>query len=142
MDQQMRRPCAIDGCARPAELRGRLCSMHRGRMRRGTPLEGPPRRRVRTWRPWTNDCAGYLRVYAPEHPLAGRSGMVYAHRIAAYAAWGPGPRACWRCGRTVAWEDGSLQVHHLRFDPRDCSPEYLAAACASCQAAVHEQDVM
>jgi hypothetical protein len=38
--------CSVDGCRRPAKKLG-LCEMHRTRMRRGQPLDAPPRYHAR-----------------------------------------------------------------------------------------------
>lgn len=132
------RTCRAPGCRNAAAPGRSLCHRCRWAIRVGKAAALPPARRA-TGRPWCNGLGGYLRLWAPGHPLAGRGGMVYAHRAAAFDAWGPGPQRCRWCGAEARWEDGSLTVHHLDFDPGNNAPGNLAPACATCNAAHHER---
>lgn len=79
----------------------------------------------------------YASVYLPNHPLAGRNGKVYAHRVALYAAIGPGAHACHWCSALVRWdatrgETDCLNVDHLNGLGDDNRPENLVPSCTAC----------
>lgn len=75
--------CSIDGCDRPAVTR-LLCALHYQRWHEhGDPyFTSRPRQGTRR----TKDTSGYIRVRAPEHPLASKNGWVLEHRMVVYDA--------------------------------------------------------
>src|SRR4051812_48577407 len=69
---------------------------------------------------------GYVRLYAPEHPLANRWGHVYEHR-------------------KVAWDHGiitdpSQVVHHVNGIKNDNRPENLRALTAAAHSSHHGKE--
>ncbi len=79
----------------------------------------------------TTDRHGYIRIKAPDHPLADR-GWVREHRAVLYTTIGPGPHTCHRCGDTVEWGT-TLEVDHLDHNRHNNQPTNLAPACRTCQ---------
>jgi hypothetical protein len=78
----------------------------------------------------------YRTKYAPQHPLAGKRGIVYVHRMVLFDAIGPGAHACHWCGTAVEWtrkgEPRELQPDHLNGDGADNRVENLVPACRGC----------
>jgi hypothetical protein len=81
----------------------------------------------------------YRSIYAPGHPLASKSGKVYAHRFVLYGEIGPGPHACHWCSTQVDWvprgEPDCLQVDHLNNIGDDNRPDNLVPSCGPCNTA-------
>lgn len=78
---------------------------------------------------------------APEHPLAGSTGLVSAARAALYDKLGPGWHACHWCGRKVRWLIGvrgnprtALVADHVDSDPLNDAIANLVPACGTCNA--------
>lgn len=126
--------CTAPACESLARSRtAAYCEMHYGRLRRLGSLELPPHPNLR-------HNAGYILVYAPEHPLTQRhsSPREYEHRIRFYDAHGEGPFTCEWCGCGVTWD--TMHVDHVNATPDDNRVENLVASCPPCnQARGHER---
>lgn len=66
--------CNLEGCARPIEKQG-LCAFHRGQKYRANGFTAHPRKRKHR----TVTAAGYVKVWAPDHPNRQKAGWVYEH---------------------------------------------------------------
>ena len=127
--------CVMPECEKPARSStASLCAMHYHRQYRHGDTSADMRR-VRTATP-----RRYRTVAAKGHPLAGKNGRAYEHRVVLYDAIGPGPHECTWCGRSVEWgvSKGSpeaLTVDHLNGDKGDNRPENLTASCGACNVA-------
>lgn len=84
---------------------------------------------------------GPQRLRMPDHPTADNRGRVYAHRVAAWDAWGSGPHLCYVCGRQVYWLRRlvtadlipcELRVGALDGNEGNTGPENLAPFCPEC----------
>jgi hypothetical protein len=121
------RHCAIAGCEKdPRSAGARYCEMHYGRLRRsGTTERRKPAQ-------FLVHPAGYIRVYAPEHPLTKNhtGSHEYQHRIVYFDAHGDGPFPCHWCGGSVGWS--TMHVDHLNDIVADNRLENLVASCAVC----------
>ena len=76
----------------------------------------------------------YEETYAPAHPLAAKSGLVFSHRIVLYAKLGPGSHPCHWCERILEW-GVDLHTDHLDDDHYNHDPEMLVATCRTCNIA-------
>jgi len=75
---------------------------------------------------------GYMRVFAPGHPLASSSRpQVLLHRKVLYDAIGPGPHPCHWCGVHLTWSP-ALTVDHVNGDRLDNTLPNLVVACRPC----------
>lgn len=127
VDSAKKRPrlrCAEVGCenmARPG--RQPICAMHyHRRYRTGTTYkEEPAYRGVST--------GGYSYVYA-DHPMAGKKGIAYEHRVVAYDHYGDGPHSCHWCGDHLDWSTAC--VDHRNEDKSDNRIGNLVVACGNC----------
>lgn len=75
---------------------------------------------------------GYLEVYLPTHPLAAANGRVYEHRLVLFGRIGAGEHPCHWCGRSVSWDDKSLEVDHLDHDRANNAAANLVPSCHRC----------
>ena len=120
--------CALDGC--PKEARGpapgTLCGMHYFRRYRTGRLDLIPRPRKESYR----QSHGYIRVNAPNHPMADSKGYAYEHRKVYYDKHGAGPFFCHWCRKPIRWE--SMHVDHVNGDRADNLLENLVSACPPC----------
>ena len=127
--------CTIDDCTKPARHNGMptpICPMHYHRKYRHGDVNKTAfgvRQFVRRYRS----------VYLPRHPLASRSGKVYAHRLALFESIGPGEHACHWCGNPVHWhpapDQAPLHCDHLNSIGDDNRPENLVPSCKPCNTA-------
>jgi HNH endonuclease len=100
--EHKKRPCGVKGCDRPTTF-ARYCESHRARLARTGSL-GPANFRPKTGKSLSLR-SGYVRVWAPKHPLADRTGYVFEHRMVVYDAGIPIPPG--------------YHVHHKNGDKRD-----------------------
>jgi hypothetical protein len=78
----------------------------------------------------TVDDAGYVRMKAPDHPLA-RDGWVREHTMVLYAKIGPGTHPCDGCSTPVTWGT-TLEVDHLDWDRARNVAANLVPVCRGC----------
>lgn len=124
------RTCSIVGCEKASRTReGRLCEMHYVRhYRRGT-FDLKQRADSR------RDARGYVWTYAPAHPIAGKSGVLYEHRAVLYDTRGPSTHLCHWCRREVEWSGNGkrkLVVDHLDGNKGNNDPANLLPSCHRC----------
>lgn len=79
----------------------------------------------------------YAARYAPEHALAGPTGLVLEHRKALHDRIGDGPHACYWCTAPLRWDapqgdPEELTVDHLDGNPANNDPANLAPSCRPC----------
>lgn len=127
--------CTIDGCSKPARARtSELCKMHYHRQYR----HGSTSMVATSSGVSVSNGRKYKTQYAPRHPLAGKHGNVYVHRMVLFDAIGYGPHACHWCGTEVDWKPkgtpGELQPDHLNNQGDDNRLENLAPSCRACNA--------
>ncbi len=130
--------CSIEGCTKPLRSPGATwCAKHYHRWyRHGDPL----RCAFKDGAPSKSLPRRYIRTTRKGHPLAGKSGGVWAHRLVLFDAIGFGPHACHWCGRLVDWiapllpphQHLELQVDHLDNDGGNNEPSNLVASCRRC----------
>lgn len=120
--------CKIDECGRDAMYAAQqVCQKHYFRfMRTGSYELGP----VTNGEPIVTP-NGYVRIYAPEHPLAsaGRP-RVFEHRVVVYDDVGPGEHPCELCGKVVTW--ATLHIDHIDEDRRNNIRTNLRVTCRGC----------
>ena len=132
------RTCTLPDCTKPARSAlADWCKMHYHRWYRHGSVEkvsvgvrtGSPRR--------------YRTVTAKGHPLAGKNGRAYEHRVVLYDQIGPGPHECHWCSALVEWAPkgtpGELQPDHINNDGGDNRPENLVPSCRGCNTARAKQ---
>lgn len=126
--------CTLPDCDRPHNAKG-LCRYHYGafyresrreRIARGEliPLTVPKSYKVFN---------GYLFGYAPDHPIANKSGGIFQHRLIAYDKYGPGSHPCHWCSTSLDWLD--VQVDHLDSNGLNNDPNNLVVSCQQCNLA-------
>lgn len=122
--------CTIHKCSKPAtRANGQICEAHYYRARRAerhTPKT--PRVRVGSRHP-----AGYMLIPVPGHPMAGKSGLAFEHRVIAYERGGAGDQDCHWCGTKLSWAEAVID--HLNEVKDDNRPENLVVACSPCNRA-------
>ena len=78
----------------------------------------------------------YRTIAAKGHPLAGRNGRAYEHRVVLHAVIGSGPHTCHWCCRVIDWlpkgDPRCLVVDHLNGIEDDNRPTNLVPSCAGC----------
>jgi 5-methylcytosine-specific restriction endonuclease McrA len=125
--------CSVEWCHRKAVRTGAgLCDACYCRRRRGGSdvSSDSMRRKVK------NHSAGYVLLYAPDHPLA-KKGTVPEHRLVAYEKFGNGPQSCYWCGTHLEWESDrhafdTVRVDHLNEVKNDNHPDNLVISCNAC----------
>lgn len=130
--------CGAEDCCRPARTpNGAMCEMHYYRARRASlpkkpqrPKASPPVRRVRDTHVQSG---GYRMRKVPDHPLAGRNGWVYEHRIVVFLKYGPGEQRCHWCDLSLSWKEAV--VDHINEAKTDNRPSNLVVACSPCNRA-------
>lgn len=132
--------CPVAGCV---NARGRrrstseyaaMCWAHMTRKARHGDIDPTRPVKIRTGAP-SHHGNGYLAVHIPGHPLADKSGRVFAHRKVLFDAIGPGAHPCHRCGKSVVWSDPfphGLVVDHRDHDRANNDPANLAPSCHPC----------
>lgn len=85
----------------------------------------------------TRTLKGYRMAEVPEHPLAGKYGLILVHRKVLYDRIGPGWHPCHWCGELVEWRvsklaKGVLVVDHLDHDILNNAPGNLVPSCNPC----------
>ena len=108
--------CRVDGCCRKARYAAdRLCQTHYSRLWRTGSVELSPRhpRQARVVMPGK----GYIRVYAPHHPLVDSQGYVSEHRQVVFDRIGFGLSRCELCGAPVDWK--TVHIDHIDRNPRN-----------------------
>ena len=125
--------CIVDGCNKNTRSRtASLCHMHYHRWYRHGSTDKA------SWASGLTASHGrrYRYVAAKGHPLAGKNGRAYEHRIVLFNLIGPGEHACYWCMETVQWlpkgEPGALIVDHINGYGDDNRPENLVPSCYSC----------
>jgi hypothetical protein len=84
------------------------------------------------------DKRGYVRLYLPDHPLAGGHGWVFEHRAVVYAARnGQPPTRCDWCWTPMpnGWDD--CHIDHIDYRPSNNAVENLVVACTACNCGRH-----
>ena len=121
--------CRVDGCCRkPRYAAERLCQTHYSRLWRTGSVELSPRhpRQARVVMPGK----GYIRVYAPHHPLADSQGYVSEHRQVVFDRIGFGLSRCELCGAPVDWK--TVHIDHIDRNVSNNAAENLRPLCRSC----------
>lgn len=118
--------CKVLNCEKePRSPGGSICEMHYARLRRNGTLDKIGAS------PLLKHSGGYVRVYAPGHPMAtGGESYAYQHRVVFYDAHGDGPFNCHVCGRANML--ANLHVDHLNEVRDDNRLENLRPACPRC----------
>lgn len=137
--------CGVEGCDRPRRRlksgsRKRYCGAHCLRLaKHGDVLAHIPIRAKGPKGSISVGPGGYLVCRRPEHPLAGKGGRLYVHRMVMFDAIGPGTHPCHWCGKPVEWEidarRGGLQVDHLDGDRANNALTNLVPSCLPCNLA-------
>lgn len=126
--------CSVADCSKPARSKSAtLCPMHYHREYRHGSVHAKPQS-LKTGTP-----RRYKSIYVPSHPLAGKHGNAYVHRVVLFDEIGPGPHECHWCAAVVEWlpkgSPGMLVVDHVNEDKGDNRVENLVPCCLSCNSA-------
>lgn len=126
--------CTVPDCAKAARsAKAILCPMHYHRAYRHGSVHANPQS-IKTGTPRT-----YRMLRVPEHPLAGKNGRAYEHRVVLFDEIGPGKHLCHLCSTPVEWlprgMPGILVVDHANEDKGDNRHENLVPSCSSCNSA-------
>lgn len=129
--------CKIDGCGRAVDYKAaQLCQKHYFRQRRNghTDLVLDLKRaklgfsrQQRVVMPGR----GYIRVYAPDHPLTDSGGYVAEHRRVVFDRYGNNLPPCELCGKPMAWEN-DIHIDHRDDDPSNNHQDNLRPLCRPC----------
>lgn len=90
------------------------------------------------------DRKGYVRVYAPNHPLTvGKTHLMVAeHRVVLYDTIGVGPHPCHWCGKPgLRWDDGTLCADHVNHIRWDNIWHNLVPSCRGCNVRRHKPKI-
>lgn len=123
------RQCTYGNCTSKHNGHG-LCQTHLTRQKKGLPMGGSAR---------TVPGKRYLQVVRRNHPLAGKGGRVFVHRMVLYDTSGGGRMPCFWCARPLEWglprfSVGAMVVDHYDHDRRNNSPTNLLPSCNPCNA--------
>lgn len=120
--------CSAPGCDRDAHYKAdKLCQKHYFRKwRRGSLDLTPKSHKERVTSP-----AGYIWIYAPDHPLKHKTSVYVAeHRAVLYAALGDAPISCEICRKPLTWE--TCHVDHIDCDVANNKLSNLRPTCSTC----------
>lgn len=85
---------------------------------------------------------GYRMMTRKGHPIAGKNGQVFEHRVVLYDSIGPGIHPCHWCRIPVSWERphrlGALVVDHVDTDKLNNDLANLVPSCVMCNITRHE----
>lgn len=126
--------CTVNGCEKPARSAHAVyCKMHYHRWYRHGSVEVAAGK-VPT--PSVSHGRRYKTMPAKGHPMAGKNGRAYVHRVVLFDLIGPGTHACHWCGTSVTWAPkgtpGILVPDHLNGYGDDNRSENLVPSCMSC----------
>ena len=117
--------CRESECTAPVRYSGLgVCNSHYAKHYRKT--------RKPSHKPWQ----GYRIVKAHGHPLAGKDGRVYEHRLVLWEKVGESDQQCAHCASSVSWfakeHKRKLVVDHLDGNVSNNDPANLAPSCHGC----------
>lgn len=129
----VKKPCTIDGCTNLTRSgSATLCPKHYHRQYRHGDVTKTAERSTIT----VSLGRRYRTKWAPNHPMAGKHGTAYEHRVVLYDTIGDGPHHCHWCNTEIEWGPRSLpnsiQVDHLDGDGANNNPDNLVPACKPC----------
>lgn len=136
--------CSTPACEKPTDVgSGRLCSMHRRRLRTTGILGLVPHADGRRRYEPLISASGYRWTWDPHHPLVQgkRDNFAAEHRKVLYDKIGPGSHPCWQCGVLVEW-GSTLTADHVDFDRLNNVPGNLMPACRPCNSTRHAPDIL
>lgn len=124
--------CSIDGCcAKSRTVGGKFCEKHYYRNYRNNTFTDPVTGKEGV------TSHGYVWCYAPVHPLAGPSGVLYKHRVVLHDHIGGGVHQCNWCCEEVEWGakgKRKLVADHLDNNKENNTTDNLVASCNTCNA--------
>lgn len=117
--------CTVRKCTGAATRSGhRLCEKHYYRVRRtGTVSDRVPVLELM-------HSGGYVLRKASKHPLAGRNGWAFEHRLVAYDKYAGQQLVCHWCEVSLTWR-GAVVDHLDEVKTNNC-PRNLVVACNTC----------
>ena len=102
---------------------------------RGSGKSSSPKYRIRS----KPDASGYVKVKAPDHPIATKNGWLSLHRAIMYDHMGEGQHKCHWCGAVIVWVNRDpakqfqlIQVDHLNSIASDNRLINLVLSCKRC----------
>lgn len=128
--------CKVDGCERKAVYKAAaMCQKHYFRQRRNGHtrlLLDIKRERLGYSRQQrlVMPGKGYIRVYAPDHPLRDSRGYVAEHRKVVYSRYGEHLPYCEICGSATDW--ATCHIDHIDEDVANNREDNLRPLCRDC----------